>query len=166
MDQPQRPNRHLRLQRRLRGWSQEDVATGLHRLAASLGEAELGVHATMVSRWERGTRKPRPRYVRLLCHLLELPAEKLGIAMAPDALRDAYVLVKLHRRLARSPQTWVTRTEVRVLDCLARFLPAGERSRFVAEQRGSAAISALATTGGSGSITWPAWRSGRHGWRG
>lgn len=67
------------MQRQLRGWSQEDVATGLHRVAASLGERELGVDATMVSRWERGTRRPRPRYVRLLCRLFELPAEQLGM---------------------------------------------------------------------------------------
>jgi transcriptional regulator with XRE-family HTH domain len=79
MEAAQRPNTRLRLQRRLRGWSQEDVAAGLHRLAANLGEAELGVDATMVSRWERGTRRPRPRYVRLLCSLFELPAEQLGI---------------------------------------------------------------------------------------
>jgi transcriptional regulator with XRE-family HTH domain len=78
MESGQRPNRRLRLQRRLHGWSQEDVAAGLHRLAASLGEPELGVDATMVSRWERGTRRPRPRYVRLLCRLFELPAEQLG----------------------------------------------------------------------------------------
>src|SRR5262252_6718269 len=79
MESGPRPNRQLRLQRRLHGWSQEDVAAGLHRLAASMGEPELGVDATMVSRWERGTRKPRPRYVRLLCHLFELPPEHLGV---------------------------------------------------------------------------------------
>ena len=79
MDCEQEPNRRLRLQRRLHGWSQEDVAAGLHRTAASLGESELGVDATMVSRWERGTRRPRPRYVRLLCQLFEVPAEQLGI---------------------------------------------------------------------------------------
>jgi transcriptional regulator with XRE-family HTH domain len=84
VDQAQRPNKRLRLQRRLRGWSQEDVAAGLHRLAAELDEAELGVDATMVSRWERGTRRPRPRYVRLLCNLFELPAEQLGIVEDPD----------------------------------------------------------------------------------
>jgi transcriptional regulator with XRE-family HTH domain len=84
MEPEQRPNKRLRLQRRLRGWSQEDVAAGLHRLAASLGEQELGVDATMVSRWERGTRKPRPRYVRLLCRLFELPAEQLGIVEDVD----------------------------------------------------------------------------------
>jgi len=98
METGQRPNKRLRLQRRLRSWSQEDVAAGLHRLAATLDEAELGVDATMVSRWERGTRRPRPRYVRLLCHLFELPAEQLGIVEdidlvvlpehAADALED------------------------------------------------------------------------------
>src|SRR2546430_780135 len=84
MESGQRPNKRLRLERRLRGWSQEDVAAGLHRLAASLGEAELGVDATMISRWERGTRRPRPRYVRLLSSLFELPAEQLGIVEDAD----------------------------------------------------------------------------------
>lgn len=79
MDRGPRPNRRLRLQRRLRGWSQEDVAAGLCRVAGSLGERDLGVDATMVSRWERGTRHPRPRYVRLLCRLFDLPAEQLGL---------------------------------------------------------------------------------------
>jgi transcriptional regulator with XRE-family HTH domain len=98
MESGPRPNRQLRLRRRLHGWSQEDVAAGLHRLAASLGEPELGVDATMVSRWERGTRRPRPRYVRLLCRLFELPAEQLGVvdddavdtvpARSRDALED------------------------------------------------------------------------------
>jgi transcriptional regulator with XRE-family HTH domain len=74
----QRQNKLLRLQRRLRGWSQEDVAAGLHRLAADVSDSELGVDAAMVGRWERGTRKPRPRYVRLLSTLFELPAEQLG----------------------------------------------------------------------------------------
>ncbi len=84
MEPWQRQNKRLRLQRRLRGWSQEEVAAGLHRVAASLGEPELGVDATMISRWERGTRRPRPRYVRLLCHLFELPAEQLGVVEDTD----------------------------------------------------------------------------------
>jgi transcriptional regulator with XRE-family HTH domain len=79
LEQGQRPNRRLRLQRRLRGWSQEDVAAGLHRLAASLGEPEPGVDAATVSRWERGARRPRPYYVRLLCRLFDLRAEHLGL---------------------------------------------------------------------------------------
>jgi transcriptional regulator with XRE-family HTH domain len=73
------PNEPLRLHRRLRGWSQEDVAAGLHRLAASLDEPEPGVNATMVSRWERGVRRPRTRYVRLFGRLFELPVEQLGL---------------------------------------------------------------------------------------
>lgn len=84
MEQRQRPNRRLRLQRRLRGWSQEDVVAGMHRLAASLGEPEIGVDSTTISRWERGTRRPRPRYVRLLCRLFELPAEQLGVVEDDD----------------------------------------------------------------------------------
>src|SRR5215470_10849955 len=79
METWQRQNKGLRLQRRLRGWSQDDVAAGLHRIAATLGEPELGVDATMISRWERGTRRPRPRYVRLLSRLFELPADQLGV---------------------------------------------------------------------------------------
>src|SRR5262245_30767142 len=79
MESGQRLNQMLRQQRRLRGWSQDDVAAGLHRLAATLYQPELGVDAAMVGRWERGTRRPRARYVRLLCDLFELPAEQLGI---------------------------------------------------------------------------------------
>jgi transcriptional regulator with XRE-family HTH domain len=74
-----RPNGLLRFQRELRGWSLDDVASGLHRVAASLGQEEPGVDATTVSRWERGVRRPRPRYVRLLCQLFELPADQLGL---------------------------------------------------------------------------------------
>jgi transcriptional regulator with XRE-family HTH domain len=84
MDQAPLPNRRLRLQRRLRGWSQDDVAAGLCRVASSHGEPDLGVDATMVSRWERGTRHPRPRYVRLLCELFDMPVEQLGLVRDAD----------------------------------------------------------------------------------
>jgi transcriptional regulator with XRE-family HTH domain len=84
MDQAPLPNRRLRLQRRLRGWSQDDVAAGLCRVASALGEPDLGVDATMVSRWERGTRHPRPRYVRLLCQLFDMPVEQLGLVRETD----------------------------------------------------------------------------------
>src|SRR5215467_9914199 len=84
MDQASLPNRRLRLQRRLRGWSQDDVATGLCRVASGHGEPDLGVDATTISRWERGMRHPRPRYVRLLCQLFDLPAEQLGLVRDPE----------------------------------------------------------------------------------
>jgi transcriptional regulator with XRE-family HTH domain len=83
-----RPNERLRLQRRLRGWTLDEVAEGLHRL--SPGGAELGVDAHMVGRWERGVRRPAPRYVALLCRLFELPADELGLveeaAEAPETV--------------------------------------------------------------------------------
>jgi transcriptional regulator with XRE-family HTH domain len=72
-----RANERLRHQRRLRGWTLDEVAEGLHRL--STGGAELGVDAHMVGRWERGVRWPAPRYVALLCRLFELPADELGL---------------------------------------------------------------------------------------
>jgi transcriptional regulator with XRE-family HTH domain len=83
------PNPALRLQRRLRGWSLDDVAAGLHRIAAAGDEAELGVDAAMVSRWERGARKPRPRYVRLLCLLFGQPADQLGLVEEVESVRLA-----------------------------------------------------------------------------
>ena len=67
METAQRPNKRLRLQRRLRGWSQEDVAAGLHRLAATLGEREPGVDATMVSRWCVGPQVRRCGFNLSLC---------------------------------------------------------------------------------------------------
>ncbi|HZU18131.1 MAG TPA: helix-turn-helix transcriptional regulator [Candidatus Dormibacteraeota bacterium] len=81
-------NALLRFHRELRGWSLDDVASGLHRVASDLGEEEPGVDATTVSRWERGVRRPRPRYVRLLCRLFELPADQLGLVdrLGPGAV--------------------------------------------------------------------------------
>jgi DNA-binding transcriptional regulator YiaG len=75
------PNERLRAQRLRRGWSQEDVAENLHLLANKLG-GELGVDGTMVSRWERGRRTPRPRYARLLCRLFDASPEELGLMEA------------------------------------------------------------------------------------
>ncbi|HSR23928.1 MAG TPA: helix-turn-helix transcriptional regulator [Candidatus Eisenbacteria bacterium] len=72
-----RPNERLRYQRRLRGWTLDEVAERLHGLAMT--GPELGVDAHMVGRWERGVRRPAPRYVALLCQLFELPADELGL---------------------------------------------------------------------------------------
>jgi transcriptional regulator with XRE-family HTH domain len=72
-----RPNERLRYQRRLRGWTLDDVAERLHRLA--MRGPELGVDAHMVGRWERGVRRPAPRYVGLLSQLFELSADELGL---------------------------------------------------------------------------------------
>jgi transcriptional regulator with XRE-family HTH domain len=76
------PNLKLRYQRQLRGWSIDDVADELCKLAGLLDEPAPGVNGNMVSRWERGVRSPRPRYIRLLCRLFELPADQLGLVKA------------------------------------------------------------------------------------
>lgn len=78
-----RPNDRLRYQRRLKGWTLDGVAEGLHRL--SQDGPELGVDAHMVGRWERGVRRPAPRYVALLCRLFRMPADELGLVEEVDA---------------------------------------------------------------------------------
>jgi DNA-binding CsgD family transcriptional regulator/transcriptional regulator with XRE-family HTH domain/tetratricopeptide (TPR) repeat protein len=73
-------NEKLAQHRRRRGWSQARIAHELRRLAAANGEPAAAVTANEVSRWERGVRNPRPRYVGLLCQLFELSARDLGLA--------------------------------------------------------------------------------------
>src|SRR6266568_8541485 len=76
-----RPNERLRYQRRLRGWTLDDVAERLHRLSPT--GPGLGVDAHMVGRGERGVRRPAPRYVALLGQLFELAADELGLVDEP-----------------------------------------------------------------------------------
>jgi transcriptional regulator with XRE-family HTH domain len=66
-------------QRQLRGWSQEDVVRRLIDVGIELGERQLGVTRSQVSRWERGVTHPRAPYPKLLCHLFQLPADELGL---------------------------------------------------------------------------------------
>jgi transcriptional regulator with XRE-family HTH domain len=72
-------NERLRTQRKLRGWSQEDVVRGLVDLGIETGERQLGVTRSLVSRWERGVTRPRPPYPKLLCLLFQASAEDLGL---------------------------------------------------------------------------------------
>src|SRR5207247_10860307 len=51
------PNRRLKHERELRGWSQQYVAT------------QIDAERYYVSRWETGTASPRPDYRRKLCEL-------------------------------------------------------------------------------------------------
>lgn len=67
MDSERKPNSILRHERQLRGWSQRKVA--------DLVETSEDV----VSRWERGERKPGPFFQEKLCALYEKSAEELGI---------------------------------------------------------------------------------------
>src|SRR5712692_6848995 len=66
MDLEKQPNTFLRRERQLRGWSQQKVA-GL-----------VGTSEDVVSRWERGERKPGPFFQEKFCLLYGKTAEELG----------------------------------------------------------------------------------------
>jgi transcriptional regulator with XRE-family HTH domain len=66
MDGEKKPNSILRRERQLRGWSQ-------HRVAELVGTSE-----DVVSRWERGERKPSPFFQEKFCLLYGKSAEELG----------------------------------------------------------------------------------------
>ena len=66
------PNRHLKQERELRGWSQARVAN------------EIGTDATTVSRWERGLFSPTPYFRERLCALFNKNAEELGLLTSVD----------------------------------------------------------------------------------
>jgi transcriptional regulator with XRE-family HTH domain len=74
------PNERLTEQRRLRGWSQNQVADRMHLLEAQLGLDESGVDGNQVSRWERRKVVPDPRSTTLLCSLYGLSPSDLGLA--------------------------------------------------------------------------------------
>src|SRR5690242_3589382 len=66
MDREKKPNPLLRRERQLRGWSQQKVAE------------LVGTSEDVVSRWERGERKPSPFFQEKLCVLYGKSAEELG----------------------------------------------------------------------------------------
>src|SRR5437870_3601532 len=92
-------NPRLRAARRARRWTEEDVAAGLTQLSADLDEAEPGITANHVSKWERGTRSPSSYYRPRLCLLFEATPEVLGFDGTPTLNRDIGELAR--RRIAR-----------------------------------------------------------------
>src|SRR6266550_9272491 len=74
-----RPNPHLRAQRARLGLTQQEVAEALAVLAWEHDHEQLGVDADMVSKWERGAKRPRRLYRRLLCTLYGSTEEDLGL---------------------------------------------------------------------------------------
>jgi transcriptional regulator with XRE-family HTH domain/tetratricopeptide (TPR) repeat protein len=72
----------LRQLREERGWTQQDVADQLSRLAWLRRHERVGVNADMVAKWERGEKRPSPRYRDLLCLLFGVDAQALGIGPA------------------------------------------------------------------------------------
>ena len=78
MDEPRRSG--LRDARRDRGWTQEEAADQLARLAWVRRSERVGVNADMIAKWERGDKNPSARYRELLCLLYGATPEYLGIA--------------------------------------------------------------------------------------
>lgn len=76
---------HLRAFRRERGWTQQDVADRLQQLAEARWHSSAGVSADMVSKWERGTKRPSRFYRELLCLLFGSTAARLGLIDSPAA---------------------------------------------------------------------------------
>src|SRR5437763_13087166 len=74
-----RPNLHLKAQRARMGLTQQEVAEALAALAWEHDHEQLGVDADMVSKWERGAKRPRRLYRRLLCMLYNSTEEDLGL---------------------------------------------------------------------------------------
>src|SRR5215475_2785456 len=74
-----RPRPRLRALRAERGWTQQEVAEQVSRLAWLRRHEHVGINADMVSKWERGAKRVSPRYRELLCLLFETDAHGLGL---------------------------------------------------------------------------------------
>lgn len=67
-----KPNHHLKYERELKGWSQQEVAQ------------RIGTTALSVSRWERGITAPTTHFRSQLCTLFGKDAQELGLIEAHD----------------------------------------------------------------------------------
>jgi transcriptional regulator with XRE-family HTH domain len=72
----------LRALREERGWTQQEVADQISRLAWLRRREHVGVNPDMVAKWERGEKRPSPRYRDLLCLLFGVDAQGLGVGGA------------------------------------------------------------------------------------
>src|SRR5450755_4404162 len=72
----------LRELREERGWTQQEAAEQISRLAWLRRRERVGVNADMIAKWERGEKRPSPRYRDLLCLLYGTDAQSLGIGTA------------------------------------------------------------------------------------
>src|SRR5436190_14642131 len=89
----------IRDQRLARGWTEDDVAAELHRVAFELGENDSPrVDANHVSKWERGARMPGRYYAPRLCLLFEVAPDQIGLAATPRLLADCQRLNDVRRR--------------------------------------------------------------------
>ena len=70
----------LREYRRGRMMTQHEVAERLDELAWLLHKRHVGINPDMVSKWERGEKRPSPFYLKLLCALYDATSADLGFA--------------------------------------------------------------------------------------
>jgi transcriptional regulator with XRE-family HTH domain/tetratricopeptide (TPR) repeat protein len=82
----------LREFREARGWTQQDVAEQIARLAWLRQREHVGVNADMVAKWERGVKNPARRYRDLLCLLYGTDEQTLGLGPARAATGPAKAL--------------------------------------------------------------------------
>lgn len=77
------PNLALKAERLRLGMTQAKVAEAVAALAWEHHAERLGIDAMMVSKWERGQKRPRRPYRRLLCLLYGRTEAELGVRPAP-----------------------------------------------------------------------------------
>ena len=84
--------RRLRDFRNGRMMTQQEVAERLDELAWLLHKRRVGVNPDMVSKWERGEKRPSAFYLKLLCALYDASPADLGFAPArPSVVSTAPV---------------------------------------------------------------------------
>lgn len=69
----------LKHQRKLRGWSQQDLVDELCQLCYEDDRRMPGLTVKTVGRWEKGINKPSPYYCKRLCQLFDMTAQELEI---------------------------------------------------------------------------------------
>jgi transcriptional regulator with XRE-family HTH domain len=73
-------NNRLRIERRMRGWTQVDVVERMYKAAIDHKlPVPKGLDANYVSRYERGVNEPSAHHVHLLCLAFDLPSDRLGL---------------------------------------------------------------------------------------
>ncbi|MGH3979172.1 MAG: helix-turn-helix domain-containing protein, partial [Pseudonocardiaceae bacterium] len=97
------PNRQLAWERLERGWSHDELCTQIKRSMRDAGDADTGLTANTVRRWETGERWPEPRFRKHLVHVFGMPASELGLltqdeqGMRPDRQPSLDALERLLR---------------------------------------------------------------------
>jgi transcriptional regulator with XRE-family HTH domain len=157
------PNLRLQDYRRRLDLTQEQVADELRRLAWEHFGVRVGVDGQMVSKWERGEKRPSRFYRQLLCLLYSMTEEQLGLRVLEvvSTAEDAYDRLELEpvdaledglkrRELLRTAAT--LGAAVMLPDWLGRLAPrrAGEPPEIAAVRDALMRYDSLAQDSGNG----------------